>query len=101
MKPKLLLFTLTTLPCLIGQDGPARQADAKAPQITAELRARFWRAVVEQNVAEEQARKAKDNLGTIRAELEKTCGNGFVVGPNETGEPICLLKSAKREETTK
>jgi hypothetical protein len=90
-----------TLPCLLGQDGTARQADAKVPQITAELRARFWRAVVEQNIAEEQAKKAKDNLGAIRAELERTFGNSFVAGPNETGEPICLPKPAKRDEIAK
>lgn len=58
--------------------------DPPLPQITAELRAKFWRAQ-----AEELA--AKLRLDAIRGEIAKTCAPRQVVSGVD-GEPQCETK---------
>jgi len=80
----------------------AQQKDKPAvalPRITAEQRARFWRAQTEALVAGEQAqkaieqaRKAQEALAAVRAEV---CGEAFNVAPDTNGEPSCQAKQAK------
>lgn len=82
---KLLTLSLLFLP-LVAQDAP--KPAAKAP-LTAEQRARFWRAQVEAIVATEQARKAEERLAALRREI---CGDGYEVVPDAGGEPSCQAK---------
>lgn len=58
---------------------------AEAPQIGAEMRARFWRA-------QAALMAAQDGVRRVDAEMARVCGDGFVVGPDGAGEPSCQVK---------
>lgn len=65
---------------------------ADAPkQITAEQRAKFWRAQAEYIAAQAQVQKAQATLSAIQAEMVKACGDQQLVA-DEQGEPACKPK---------
>jgi hypothetical protein len=57
-------------------------------QITAEMRAKFWRAQAEYIAATVQAQRAKAALDSAQAEMQKACGEQPVVA-NSSGDPEC------------
>jgi hypothetical protein len=57
-------------------------------QITAEMRAKFWRAQAEYIAAMVQAQRAKAALDSAQAEMQKVCGEQPVVA-NPGGDPEC------------
>jgi hypothetical protein len=68
----------------------------KAPQITAEVRAKFWRASAEWAAAQARAQAAKTALESAQTELQKTCGTDADVVAGQDGEPQCKLKKESK-----
>lgn len=62
---------------------------AAKPQISAELRARFWRSQAEAIAAAARARQAQEAAKAAQEELQKECGEKFVVVLDAAGEPSC------------
>lgn len=75
-------------------------AKDKAPEVTAEQRATFWRKVAQSNLdyraiktAEERYRLSDQDIINYQAELSKFCGDKFsLVLDLKTGEPTCKAK---------
>jgi hypothetical protein len=71
---------------------PAGKESPKPPQITAEVRARFWRTQAEAIAAAARAEKAQEAAKAAREEMRKACGEKFVVALDSSGEPACQAK---------
>jgi hypothetical protein len=57
-------------------------------QITAEMKAKYWRAQAEYIAAMVQAQRAKAALDSAQAEMQKACGEQPVVA-DPGGDPGC------------
>jgi hypothetical protein len=72
----------------------ARADEIKPPvkaEITAELRAKFWRASAENTAAQMQAQKTTAAVQVIVDNMQKVCGDAqLTIG--QDGEPACVAK---------
>ncbi len=68
------------------------QEKASAPTISAELRAKFWRAQADNESAQSRAKAALATVQAVIAELQKTCGERHQVALGQDGEPACQEK---------
>jgi hypothetical protein len=75
----------------------AAEAPKVEPKITAEQRAKFWRAQTEAIAAQAQAQNTRAMFDAVRAELSKTCGDLPLVA-DEAGEPACGEKKAEAKK---
>ena len=66
-------------------------AESPTTKISAEQRAKFWRAQAEAIAAQAQYQSAKSALDAVQAELQKACGDG-VLALDQAGEPSCKAK---------
>lgn len=66
---------------------------AKPPQITAEQRAKFWRATAESIAAASRAQQARDAVNAAQLDMQKTCGEDSDLVAGADGEPICKTKT--------
>jgi hypothetical protein len=64
----------------------------KPPQVTAEMRARFWRTQAESIAAAARAERAQEAAKAAQEELRKACGDKFAVALDAEGEPSCQAK---------
>ena len=58
-----------------GAQTPTPAEGSKPPQISSELRARFWRAQAEATAAAARAKQAQDTAKAMQDEMQKTCGD--------------------------
>lgn len=72
----------------------------KPPVISAELRAKLWRAVAENASAQATAEKAKQRLDATLAEVKNACGE-FSLISDKDGEPICGPKPEPKKPEEK
>lgn len=86
------LIALTLLTAAAFAQTPAIKEPPKAPQIPAEVRARFWRSQAEAIASAARAERAADAAKTAQEELRKACGDKFVVAMDAEGEPACQPK---------
>ncbi|MDR3798006.1 MAG: hypothetical protein P4K93_07625 [Terracidiphilus sp.] len=87
---RIIAITMLLVYSMFGVAEKPKEA-AKIPTITAEQRARFWRAQAEAINAAVRARAAQDVLVTVQSDLLKSCGDwAFIAG--EDGEPTCRPK---------
>ena len=68
----------------------------KAPQIAAEVRAKFWRASAEYSTAQARLQQARAAIEAAQAELQKACGTDADVVAGQDGEPQCKLKKESK-----
>lgn len=71
---------------------PQHTEPAQPPRIPAELRARFWRTQAEAVAAAARAKQAQDAAKAVQEELQKQCGDQFVLALDADGEPSCQAK---------
>jgi len=90
MYSQLIAFTL--LAAAAFAQAPAPQESPKPPQITAEMRARFWRTQAENIAAAARAERAQEAARAAQEELRKACGDKFTVALDAEGEPSCQAK---------
>jgi hypothetical protein len=89
---KYLLFSLVFTGMMLGESS----ASKPEPQtLSAELRAKFWRAVAEQQSAKAAFERAVENAKATQEALRKACGGSAIV-MNESGEPACEAAAAKQ-----
>jgi hypothetical protein len=86
------LIALTLLAAAAFAQGPAAKESNKPPQITAEIRARFWRTQAEAIAAAARAERAQEAAKAAQEDLRKACGDKFVVALDAGGEPSCQAK---------
>lgn len=85
---KLLILFIVGLPVIAADSN----SPAAAPrQISAELRAKFWRVIAEQESAKAAADRAVQSAKAVEAEMRQECGDLQVV-MNASGEPACAAK---------
>jgi hypothetical protein len=77
---------------LLAQDKP-KETPGKAPKISTEQRAVFWRAQAEFSNAQAQAAVAKAKLDAAIEDIRKTCDAIPQFGPD--GEPQCPSSAVK------
>jgi hypothetical protein len=70
----------------------AMKESPKPPQITAEMRARFWRTQAEAVATAARAERAQDASRAAQEEMRKACGDKFIVALDAAGEPTCQAK---------
>lgn len=75
----------------LAQQAPPKEAP-KPPQISVEQRARFWRAQAEAMAAAARAKQAQDAVKAAQDEMQKACGDNFVLALDAAGEPSCQAK---------
>jgi hypothetical protein len=85
----ILLVLLGT--AAFGQDSLPKEP-AKPPQIPAEMRAHFWRTQAEAIAAAARAKQAQEAAKSAQDEMQKVCGDKFVVALDAAGEPSCQAK---------
>lgn len=74
--------------CAVLLTATAFAVDSRPPEITAEQRARFWRAQYELLAAQLQAQQKVAALEAAKAELGNACREqSLTLGPS--GEPVC------------
>ncbi len=83
-----LVFAATML-C----ESPAPKPEPQT--LTAELRAKFWRAIAEQQSTKAAFERAVENAKATQEALRKACGGSAVV-MNDSGEPACEAAVAKQ-----
>ncbi|MGD0360274.1 MAG: hypothetical protein ABSC93_05365 [Bryobacteraceae bacterium] len=71
---------------------PPSKSQPKPPQIAAEMRARFWRAQAEAIAAAAKAKQAQEAAKTAQEEMQKECGEQFVLALDASGEPSCQAR---------
>ncbi|MGA2736920.1 MAG: hypothetical protein ABSG65_05650 [Bryobacteraceae bacterium] len=86
------LIGLTLLAASAFAQTPAAKDSAKPPQITAEIRARFWRTQAEAIAAAARAERAQEAAKAAQEEMRKACGDRFTVALDAAGEPSCQAK---------
>lgn len=86
------LIGLTLLAAAALAQAPPPAAPPKPPQITTEMRARFWRAQAEATAAAARAKQAQDAAKTLQDEMQKTCGDQFALALDAAGEPACQAR---------
>ena len=86
------LIALTLLAASAFAQAPAAKGSPKAPQITAEMRARFWRTQAEAIAAAARAERAQEAAKAAQEAVRKACGDEFVVALDAEGEPSCQAK---------
>jgi len=86
------LMGLTLLAAAALAQVPLQKATPEAPQIAAEMRARFWRAQAEATAAAARAKQAQETAKAVEAEMQKQCGDKFVLALDAAGEPSCQAK---------
>ncbi|MGC9950384.1 MAG: hypothetical protein ABSF64_28805 [Bryobacteraceae bacterium] len=62
------------------------------PRIAAEMRARYWRAQAEAIAAAARARQAQEAAKAAQDEMQKACGDKFLLALDAAGEPACQAK---------
>lgn len=90
----LTLLAAAALAAAAFAQAPAPKESPKPPQITAELRARFWRTQAEAIAAAARAERAQEAAKAAQEEMRKACGDKFVVALDADGEPSCQAKPA-------
>ncbi len=90
---KLLTLALLAV-SLVAEEHPATQAKV-APQISAELRAQFWRVTAEAIQAAAANEKASAARQAILTNLQAFCGAEFQPAADSKGEPQCEPKPPK------
>ncbi len=93
MKHLPIALAVLLLAALARAQEPA--APPTPPKITAEQRAKWWKAVVDSMVANENAKKAAEKLSEVRAELVRTCEDALAADPD--GEPACTAKATGKK----
>jgi hypothetical protein len=78
------LFCVNALPA----DKPHVTASEQPHSVDVELRAKFWRAMAEQQSAKAIFDKAVDNLREAQEAMRKACGDSKLI-VDQTGEPAC------------
>jgi hypothetical protein len=98
MRP-FLAVTLLSLSAVAQQvtPPPAVKPPTK-PQMTSELRARYWRAQAEVLATQLQSDRATATLRQAKQALIDACGPEQQLGSMQDGEPVC---EAKRPVETK
>jgi hypothetical protein len=86
------LIALTLLAVAAFAQAPAPKESPKPPQITAEIRARFWRTQAEAIAAAARAERAQEAAKAAQEEMRKACGDKFIVALDAEGEPSCQAK---------
>lgn len=90
MYSQLMVLTLIGMTAF-GQSAPPKESP-KSPRIGAEMRARFWRAQAEAMAAAAKARQAQEAAKAAQEEMQKECGDKFVLAVDPAGEPFCEAK---------
>jgi hypothetical protein len=83
------LTALMLLAAAGSAQAPSPKESPKPPQITAEMRARFWRTQAEAIAAAARAERAQEASKAAQAEMRKACGEQFIVALDAAGEPSC------------
>jgi len=86
------LIALTLLAGAAFAQAPAPTESPKPPQISAEVRAKFWRTQAEAIAAAARAERAQEAAKAVQEEMRKACGERFIVALNAEGEPSCQAK---------
>ena len=86
------LIALTLLAAAAFAQAPAAKEPPKQPQISAEMRARFWRTQAEAIAAAARAERAQAAARAAQEEMRKACGDKFTVTLDAAGEPSCQPK---------
>jgi hypothetical protein len=86
------LIALTLLAAAAFAQAPAAKQSPTLPQITAEMRARFWRTQAEAIAAATRAERAQEAAKAAQEEMRKACGDKFNVALDAAGEPSCQAK---------
>jgi hypothetical protein len=86
------LIALMLLAAAAFAQAPAAKESPKPPQITAEVRARFWRTQAEAVAAAARAERAQEAAKAAQEEMRKACGEKFVVALDAEGEPSCQAR---------
>jgi hypothetical protein len=86
------LIALTLLAVAAFAQAPAPKESPKPPQLTAEIRARFWRTQAEAIAAAARAERAQEAAKAAQEEMRKACGDKFIVALDAEGEPSCQTK---------
>ena len=86
------LISLTLLGAAAFAQAPPPKESPKPPQIAAEIRARFWRAQAEDISAAARAKQAQEATKAVQEEMQKECGDKFVLALDAAGEPSCQAK---------
>lgn len=87
MHSQLIGLTLSGMAAFA--QAPAPKEPAKPPQIAAEMRARFWRTQAESMAAAARAKQAQEAAKAAQEEMQKECGDRFVLAMDAAGEPSC------------
>jgi len=90
MYAQLIALTLLAAPAFT--EAAASKESPKPPQITAEMRAKFWRTQAEAIAATARAERAQEAAKAAQEEMRKACGDGFRVALDGQGEPSCQPK---------
>jgi len=86
------LIALTLLAAAAFAQAPVPKESPKPPQISAEVRAKFWRTQAEAIAAAARAERAQEAAKAAQEEMRKACGEKFVVALDADGEPSCQAK---------
>jgi hypothetical protein len=90
MYSQLIVSTLLAAAAFAQASAP--KESLKPPQITAEMRARFWRTQAESVAAAARAERAQEAAKAAQEEMRKACGDKFMVALDTEGEPACQPK---------
>jgi len=82
------LIGLALLAMAAFAEAPPKESP-KPPQIAAEMRARFWRTQAESIAAAARAKQAQEAAKAAQEEMQKECGDKFVLAMDAAGEPSC------------
>lgn len=71
------------------------ETPAPPPKVSADLRAKFWRAIAQNEAAQAQVLKATALRQSVEAELRAACAGAQLVS-DENGEPACAVRTEPR-----
>ena len=83
------LIGLTLLGLAAFAQAPPPKESAQPPLVPAEMRARFWRTQAESIAAAARAKQAQEAAKAAQEEMQKECGDKFVLAMDAAGEPSC------------
>ncbi len=90
------LTALMLLAAAASAQAPRPEANPLPPQITAEMRARFWRTQAEAIAAAARAERAQEASKAAQDEMRKACGEQFIVALDAAGEPSCQADQPRK-----
>ncbi len=95
---RILLLGSLSVFIALGQERPKPTTkEAKAPEMTEALKAKYWKARARQLAAQKESGDADTAMQAIVTELQTFCGPTSVLSGDRNGDASCQLKEPPKD----